>query len=231
MAEHARHPNWADNAAAGQAEDPIYAALFQDAGCGVAVLDREGVITICNARLAVMLRHETQGTLSGVRLGSRIPESAEVHAEALARTLGERAPFAVDGPIGDTVTRTTYRPIEGADGAVDAALVTFALLPTNLPIDPGVIQLHAPLPRKVAALTTRERQVLRAIGRGLSTAEIAGELARSPKTVEGHRVSLGLKLGVSNRVQLARIAIRAGLVSLHETNPPTAPSTTNDENP
>jgi DNA-binding NarL/FixJ family response regulator len=34
------------------------------------------------------------------------------------------------------------------------------------------------------------------------------------KTIEWHRVSLGTKLGVTNRVELARIAIRAGVVGL-----------------
>ncbi len=49
---------------------------------------------------------------------------------------------------------------------------------------------------------------------GLPTAEIAKKFHRSVKTIEGHRVSLGIKLGVSSRVQLARITIRSGLVPL-----------------
>jgi DNA-binding NarL/FixJ family response regulator len=57
---------------------------------------------------------------------------------------------------------------------------------------------------------------LKLIGIGLSTADIARRLERSVKTVEWHRVSLGEKLGVTNRVELARIAIAAGLVSLDE---------------
>ena len=61
-----------------------------------------------------------------------------------------------------------------------------------------------------------EREVLRGIACGLTTAEIAQELRRSTKTIEGHRVSLGIKLGVTNRVQLARIAIRAGVAPLHD---------------
>ena len=57
-------------------------------------------------------------------------------------------------------------------------------------------------------------EILRLIGEGLSTSEIAENLHRSVKTVEWHRVSLGNKLGVTNRVELARIAISAGLVTL-----------------
>jgi len=61
------------------------------------------------------------------------------------------------------------------------------------------------------SLTRREFEVLGLIGEGLSTAAIAQRLGRSVKTVEGHRVALGSKLVVANRVELARIAIRAGL--------------------
>jgi DNA-binding NarL/FixJ family response regulator len=69
----------------------------------------------------------------------------------------------------------------------------------------------------LASLTSRELDIIRLIGAGLSTAEIAKRLHRSVKTIEWHRVSLGNKLGVANRVELARIAIGAGLVSLDDT--------------
>lgn len=61
-------------------------------------------------------------------------------------------------------------------------------------------------------LTLREREVLALVGEGLSTAEIATRLHRSVKTIEWHRASLGTKLNVSNRVELAQIALRLGLV-------------------
>ena len=64
------------------------------------------------------------------------------------------------------------------------------------------------------SLTKREREVLGLIGKGLSLAEIADKLYRSQKTIQTHRLSLGRKLGVSNRVELARIAIKAGLSPL-----------------
>ena len=66
----------------------------------------------------------------------------------------------------------------------------------------------------LSVLTEREFEVLAFIGEGLSTAEIAQRLHRSVKTVEWHRRLLGSKLGATNRVELARIAIRAGLTHL-----------------
>ncbi len=60
-------------------------------------------------------------------------------------------------------------------------------------------------------LTRRELEVLRLFGRGLTRLEIAQALHRSPKTIDCHRASLMKKLEVSDRVELARYAIREGL--------------------
>lgn len=65
----------------------------------------------------------------------------------------------------------------------------------------------------MSSLTRREREVLVLIAQGLSTVQIAKELHRAVKTVEWHRSSLGQKLGVSNRVELTRLAIQAGFVT------------------
>lgn len=65
-------------------------------------------------------------------------------------------------------------------------------------------------------LTPRELEVLTMIGKGLTLPEIAEKLFRSQKTIETHRLSIGRKLGLSNRVELARVAIRAGLAPLHD---------------
>jgi DNA-binding CsgD family transcriptional regulator len=76
----------------------------------------------------------------------------------------------------------------------------------------------------LARLTSRELEILKLIGLGMSTIDIAKHLGRSVKTIEWHRVSLGDKLGVVNRVELARIAIAAGLVGLDERTPTGAAS-------
>lgn len=61
-------------------------------------------------------------------------------------------------------------------------------------------------------LTAREDQVLKLVAEGASTREIARMLTISPKTVERHRANILAKLGMSDRTQLTRYAIRAGLV-------------------
>jgi DNA-binding NarL/FixJ family response regulator len=61
-------------------------------------------------------------------------------------------------------------------------------------------------------LTPREQEVLKLIAEGRSGKEIAELLVVSPKTVERHRANLLDKLGMKDRLELARYAIRTGLI-------------------
>jgi DNA-binding NarL/FixJ family response regulator len=63
---------------------------------------------------------------------------------------------------------------------------------------------------RTAQLTTREREVLELIGRGLSNKLIARELGISEKTVKNHVSRVLAKLGVSDRTQAALYAAGAG---------------------
>ncbi|MCW2793421.1 MAG: response regulator receiver, partial [Nocardioides sp.] len=64
---------------------------------------------------------------------------------------------------------------------------------------------------RLGVLTGRERDVALAVGRGLSNAEIAGELHLSVPTVKAHVSRLFDKLQVTNRVQIAICVHDAGL--------------------
>ena len=46
----------------------------------------------------------------------------------------------------------------------------------------------------------------------MSRLDIAKTLSRSPKTIDNHRAAIMEKLGIHDRVQLTRFAIREGLV-------------------
>jgi DNA-binding NarL/FixJ family response regulator len=61
-------------------------------------------------------------------------------------------------------------------------------------------------------LTARERQVLKLIAEAYTNQQIAEALVISPKTVENHRSNILEKLGMRDRVELTRYAIRRGLV-------------------
>ena len=61
-------------------------------------------------------------------------------------------------------------------------------------------------------LTPRELEVVKLIAEGMTSREIAAELVISDKTVERHRANVLDKLGLRNRVELTRYAIRRGLI-------------------
>ena len=65
--------------------------------------------------------------------------------------------------------------------------------------------------QRLATLTGREHDVALAVGRGLSNAEIAGELHLSVPTVKAHVSRLFDKLQATNRVQIAICVHDAGL--------------------
>jgi DNA-binding NarL/FixJ family response regulator len=62
------------------------------------------------------------------------------------------------------------------------------------------------------AITDREEEILKLVAEGHSSKEIADMLVISVKTVERHRANLLQKLGLKDRLELTRYAIRAGLV-------------------
>lgn len=69
-------------------------------------------------------------------------------------------------------------------------------------------------PNPIANLTPRQREVLRLIGEGKTTKEIARILGVGLRTAETHRLHLMKRLDVHNVAGLVRHAARAGLVNL-----------------
>ena len=65
----------------------------------------------------------------------------------------------------------------------------------------------------LASLTEREREVLAAVARGLSNAEIAAELFMSHATAKTHVSRLLTKLDARDRAQLVMIAYESGVVT------------------
>ncbi|KOU35163.1 response regulator [Streptomyces sp. WM6378] len=67
-----------------------------------------------------------------------------------------------------------------------------------------------PLPDR--AITEREEEILKLVAEGYSSKDIGELLVISSKTVERHRANLLQKLGLRDRLELTRYAIRAGLI-------------------
>ena len=70
---------------------------------------------------------------------------------------------------------------------------------SSVPAEPSVVE-------RVGDLTPREREVLGALGRGLTNQQIGTELFVSPATAKTHVSRVLMKLGVTSRVQAALVA-------------------------
>jgi DNA-binding NarL/FixJ family response regulator len=66
---------------------------------------------------------------------------------------------------------------------------------------------------QIDPLTPRELEVLKLVAEGHTSDEIAGVLVISRKTVDRHRANILEKLGMRDRVDLTRYAIRRGLIA------------------
>ncbi len=113
---------------------------------------------------------------------------------------------------------SVYLDLDAGEAAVDEALA--ALAAGRFYFSPGitsdlarVVSRPAAAPSGLAALTEREREVLRLIADGLSNREIAHRLQISRRTVDGHRSKVMEKLDVHKASGLVRFAIREGLVA------------------
>jgi DNA-binding NarL/FixJ family response regulator/two-component sensor histidine kinase len=116
------------------------------------------------------------------------------------------------GALGYILTESSSAEILQAVNAILAGqqYVTSILL-FDGPKEEGItIKLEDEMTLQVE-LTEREREVLRLVAEGLTSAEIGERLSISRRTVEKHRSNLMKKLGIKNHMQLLAYAINQGL--------------------
>jgi DNA-binding NarL/FixJ family response regulator len=82
----------------------------------------------------------------------------------------------------------------------------------RLVVDTDGVRLGPVVQSRINELTLREVEVLRYLARGMSKKEIAQVMHLSVKTVENHTANIMQALDIHDRVELARFAIREGLV-------------------
>jgi DNA-binding CsgD family transcriptional regulator len=192
-------------------------ALAEDTRCIVCIIDVDGTIHWAN-RLTEALCNAEPGTLCATHTNAIFPpEYVAERLELIREAIATGVPVVCEGICWGLYRRSTFRPIPTPPGEAGRVLIVCRPKPADeiplLPDSDTARRARFNDLGPLSSLTERELEVLDLIGRGLSTAEIARYLHRSIKTIEWHRVALGEKLGATNRVGLARIALNAGLSS------------------
>ncbi|HKC83301.1 MAG TPA: helix-turn-helix transcriptional regulator [bacterium] len=115
--------------------------------------------------------------------------------------------------VADPVTRRRLAALVKADPEI---LLVAEAEAADVVVSERVIATAAPatVVREGAALTPRERDVLRLVAQGLGNKEIAAELDLSAHTVKYHLASVLAKLGVRSRTEAVSRGIRTGLLPL-----------------
>lgn len=198
-------------------------ALVADPAVHVKIVDRDGVV-----HFACPTAQQAFGggaSLVGRKLSDLLPAGlAEERLAHVRRAIDDGETLVVDGAVQGVAMRTFVRPMpscgsprrEGAQSKC-AVIISRPLterdraVPTSALTGATVVESQRQDMGALSRLTRKERDVLVLIGKGWTTARIADHLGRTSKTIEYHRTSLGAKLGVRSRIELARIAARAGL--------------------
>jgi DNA-binding NarL/FixJ family response regulator len=117
------------------------------------------------------------------------------------------------GAVGFLLKDTSPRDLVAAVRTVAAGSAMLAPTVTKRLIDAFADQRRPDAGKaraRLAVLTPREGDVVRAVARGLSNAEIARELVMSEATVKAHVSRCLTKLDLANRVQVALLVRDAG---------------------
>lgn len=81
----------------------------------------------------------------------------------------------------------------------------------RLILDPQTGKYSVCTENMLCGLTLQQLAIMRHLARGRSVKEIAAQFNRSEKSIDSHKYRIMHKLGVHDRVELARYAIREGL--------------------
>lgn len=196
----------------------LWAALLEDSGADLAVVSGEGEVLWAGGWAAWWAEGLAGATVVGKKLGDLMP--ADVAAERLElvqRALRTGRVVVLHEIWRGVRIRTVMRPTTDPHGRPVVLLTGRGQQAVDVkrPERPEYERVDAKAVDhgKLGILTPRELQILSMIAQGLTTAQIAEALYRSRKTIEAHRLALGAKLGVRNRVELARIAVEAGLLA------------------
>jgi DNA-binding NarL/FixJ family response regulator len=180
--------------------------------------DGAGAVRLATARLAdVVLMDVQMPVVDGIE-GTRRVIAARPACRVVVLTMFDLDEYVFAalraGASGFLLKTTPSAELADAVRTCHAGEMLFAPAITRRLVETYVRHPPAPagVPERLQELTAREVDVLRAIARGLSNAEIAGELFLGEATVKTHVTRILAKLGLRDRVQAVVLAYECGLV-------------------
>jgi DNA-binding NarL/FixJ family response regulator len=200
--------------------------LGQPSAPGLVVIDDDGQVVSANAEATAWLRElwpastgSTEADITTLHLFELCDRELDVLTPLFALVARARA---VAGGRERAPARLRLRDRRGRWMVLHASSLSGPAAPGGgsvaVVIEAAKSAEVAPIIIEAYSLTQRERDVLGAIARGGSTAEIAAELFLSPHTVRDYVKTVFEKLGVSSRGELvARLFGEHYADRLHET--------------
>lgn len=193
---------------------PGHDVVLDQLDLAVIVTDAEGVITTFNARAEALLGWSSAEVVGRLARDVTVPDRELAAAKEVRQTLEAgrnwQGLFPLQRKDGSVVTAFMKdSPITNGGGEL-VGMVAVAIEVS----DPALAQALRTLvsdgrepPRRMRALSPREREVLAMLARGLTGEQIAERLVLSPETVRTHIRNAREKLGASTRVEAVTMAL------------------------
>ncbi len=181
---------------------------------------REGLIQAQKLKPDVVLMDITMPEMGGVEATQAIKKTCP-ETQVLALTMHEDPAFFFQilraGASGYVIKGADPSELLDAIRAVAQNKAYLSPVLTRKLFDDYLLRLESGEENdSYGKLTNRERDVLKLVGEGYTSREIAERLFISINTVERHRTNIMDKLGMHNKAELIRLAIRKGLVKLED---------------
>ena len=201
----------------------IWLALAEDSGNPVQLWSADGRLVYANEPALELIGRRLEEA-RGLRVADFLPpEVARERADYLARAAVAVRPLLIIEHIGGVTWRALLRRIPGGPGLPTLVLAQMFRGADVARVRPDprryeVIHATHNQPGPLGDLSRRELEVLRLIGLGQTSEQMADRLQLSIKTIESFRARLARKTGIGSRSGLALLALQQGLV---EVPPPT----------
>jgi DNA-binding CsgD family transcriptional regulator len=195
--------------------------IAEDAGIAAVLLDSDARVKWASPAWIAMMEWPVGTDVRGAHVRELLPpRAAEERLAMIREVFATGAPLQVLGFRAGRLALATARKVPDAAGDPQMLVVLCPVTSRQQYLDyvrnPSIRLALTNWSQCLARLKPRELQVLRMLGLGYTSAEMAKGIHRSIKTIESHRVSLGRKFPQMNRADLVRLAIQSGIVWLDD---------------